>query len=321
MQKTDPETVSPLLSIVVPVKNRQGVLTHTLDSIWNQPVLPQHIIIVDNGSTDSTLDTALKWAREHNHLSDSARISVISESHPGACAARNRGLELVSTDYVMFFDSDDIMEYGHLKHINDYLASHIETELLHWDLTCRDTDGWTSTKRSNADTYHELIREQILHSTLSTPRYCICTAVIKSSGAWNEKLMMWNDYELGIRLLAHNPEIKTARLTNPPTVIHSESVDSLTGPTFSSRAQAHMEAFKSIYDTLSPYPDLTKLLAGKAAVIAGCYRREGSKELAKQTIGWAKEILPRDHHRKLRLIYLTQLILGKGATSLVDKIL
>ena len=85
------DTYQPLLTIVVPVRNRQDVVGRTLRSIAAQTLRPLKVILVDNASTDSTLQILRKWA---DSAADSAiDVKILSETTPGASAARNRGLQ------------------------------------------------------------------------------------------------------------------------------------------------------------------------------------------------------------------------------------
>ena len=98
------------ITIVVPVYNREYLLQRTLDSIACQSVAPAKIVLVDNASSDSSLEMMHRWAEKIT----SCEVKVCVETKKGAAAARNRGLREVDSDFVMFFDSDDVMLPGHV---------------------------------------------------------------------------------------------------------------------------------------------------------------------------------------------------------------
>ena len=83
------------LSIIIPVYNRAHVLMRTLDSIAASSRLPEALILVDNGSQDTSLDVCRQWAARHS--TDGFRVSVIESSRRGASVARNAGLSLCQT--------------------------------------------------------------------------------------------------------------------------------------------------------------------------------------------------------------------------------
>ncbi|MDE6528594.1 MAG: glycosyltransferase family 2 protein, partial [Muribaculaceae bacterium] len=96
-----------LITIVVPVYNRAGIVERTLESIRQQSHRPLSVVLVDNNSTDNTPHVLRKWKSEVE--APDMQVTIVDEPVAGAPAARNRGLGLTTTPYVMFFDSDDIM--------------------------------------------------------------------------------------------------------------------------------------------------------------------------------------------------------------------
>ena len=89
------------ITIIIPVYNRAEVVKATLDSVAMQLYRPIDVILVDNNSSDNTLEVLNEWKQAVE--SDDFRVKVLSESNPGATAARNRGLKEVTTPYTMFF--------------------------------------------------------------------------------------------------------------------------------------------------------------------------------------------------------------------------
>lgn len=90
-----------LISVIIPVYNVSLYLRQCLDSIINQTYTQLEILLINDGSTDDSLEICQEYA-----LKDS-RISVISQQNKGLAAARNKGLALASAEYLMFVDSDD----------------------------------------------------------------------------------------------------------------------------------------------------------------------------------------------------------------------
>jgi glycosyltransferase involved in cell wall biosynthesis len=88
-----------LFSVVIPTYNRITFLQRTLETVWAQRFKDFEVIVVDDGSTDGTIDY-LK--------SLSQTFSVLSQRHSGPGAARNLGAKKASGDYLAFLDSDDL---------------------------------------------------------------------------------------------------------------------------------------------------------------------------------------------------------------------
>ena len=93
-----------LISVIVPVYNVENYLRKCLDSIINQTYKDLEIIVVDDGSTDSSGKICDEYA-EHD-----SRIKVIHKPNGGLSDARNAGLSVCVGEYISFVDSDDYIE-------------------------------------------------------------------------------------------------------------------------------------------------------------------------------------------------------------------
>ena len=94
----------PKISVIIPVYNVEQYLRQCLDSVVNQTLKDIEIILVDDGSTDSSLSICNEYAQKDS------RIKVLKQNHKGAGAARNKGLEIARGEYLSILDSDDFFE-------------------------------------------------------------------------------------------------------------------------------------------------------------------------------------------------------------------
>ncbi len=95
--------LQPLVSIVVPAYNIEKYISQTLESIIGQTYENIEIIVVDDGSTDTTLHAIHEYAKKD------ARLVVFSQANKGLSAARNAGFRLAKGEYLCIIDADDIM--------------------------------------------------------------------------------------------------------------------------------------------------------------------------------------------------------------------
>ena len=101
------------LQIIVPAYNVEKYLTQCMDSILAQRTKYRfHVVLVDDGSTDRTGKIA------DTYLKDS-RVTVIHQENRGFSGARNRALENIFAEYLMFVDSDDMMAEGAIEMLLD----------------------------------------------------------------------------------------------------------------------------------------------------------------------------------------------------------
>ena len=104
------------LSIVIPVYNVEKYLAKCLDSVIYPELEGYEIVVVNDGSTDSSLSVAEDYARRFPGL-----IRVISTENGGLGAARNVGLEAARGEFLLFLDSDDLLCEGALPEIMEKL--------------------------------------------------------------------------------------------------------------------------------------------------------------------------------------------------------
>ena len=339
------------LSVVVPVWNRCGLVGRALGSIGSQSVRPDHIVVVDNGSTDGSLEAVLRWAAEYTGdarrtlgpsvptaisssedaekrtlgpsvptaisssedaeertlgpsvptaisssedaeertlgpdadgvwrfvAADGRRVSVAVEPRRGACAARNRGLALVDTEWMMHFDSDDEMLPGHLERAVAAMKRG-DADVVGWDTELRREDGSSKLLRFYS---RNMEKRNVLNGMMSTQRWAARTALVRRAGGWNEELKIWDDIELGARMLALHPRVR--RVKGAPTVAVWASGDaSITGSGFASRAGRYEAALQAIERTLGARG--AAVIAVKRGVLAADIRREGGR--MERPCGW-----------------------------------
>ena len=93
---------TPKVSVIIPVYNVEKYLQKCLDSVINQTYKNLEIICVDDGSPDNSGGILDAYAQ------NDSRIIVIHQENAGVSAARNRGLDAATGEYIAFVDSDDV---------------------------------------------------------------------------------------------------------------------------------------------------------------------------------------------------------------------
>ena len=94
-------TDKPLITIIIPIYNVEKYLSKCLNSVIKQDYKNLEILLIDDGSTDSSGKIADEYGTRDK------RIKVIHKENGGLSDARNYGLKLMTGDYVTFIDSDD----------------------------------------------------------------------------------------------------------------------------------------------------------------------------------------------------------------------
>lgn len=252
------------ITIVIPVLNRKALLKHTIDSIQRSPVNGVPVIVVDNGSTDGTLEFLEQYTATHSN------VTFVQEPQRNAAAARNKGLSLARTTWVYFFDSDD--EFQNLPH--------------DWDQTADMIAFPTRQKVENKVTVRAFKpvsdpAVQILNGMLSTQSMIFRTTWLKEIGGWNRSCRVWDDWELGTRALIAQPKLQW--LTDKPYHTIRVHSDSLTGPSFKSRYKLQLEAISEAVKDARQASEhaaarCNKALMLRACILSGKLLYEGDKK-------------------------------------------
>ena len=92
------EPANPRFAVIIPAFNASATLRQAVDSVLAQTYAPHEIIVIDDGSTDTTAEVARSYG---------ARVTLISQGNSGVSAARNAGARAASGEGLGFLDADD----------------------------------------------------------------------------------------------------------------------------------------------------------------------------------------------------------------------
>lgn len=109
-------------SVVVPLYNKEHYILRTLRSVLAQTFDDYEVIVVDDGSTDQSLQVCETIKTD--------RIRVIHQSNKGVSAARNKGIALAAGEYICFLDADDIWHPDYLQNIDDIVQKYPQSDIF-----------------------------------------------------------------------------------------------------------------------------------------------------------------------------------------------
>ena len=89
------------IAVIVPSYNQQDFLLETIESVLAQKRKPDEFFVIDDGSTDKSLEYAKTYEKEG--------VKIISQVNKGLASARNTGIMNATTDYILFLDADDLL--------------------------------------------------------------------------------------------------------------------------------------------------------------------------------------------------------------------
>lgn len=193
----------PKISIIIPTYNRETVIGETLISVINQTFREFECLVVDDYSSDTTVNVVSKFADTDNRIK-----LIINDRNRGACYSRNHGVKLSKADLVCFLDSDDIWD-------SRYLAKQYQSLLAQSDAsvaickTIRFSGHISNVDKSYGSLDYPFTLARYLDCQIgwSTSSVLWKKSCLQDLGGFSEELDMWQDWELNIRLLAANYQI------------------------------------------------------------------------------------------------------------------
>lgn len=315
---------SLLISVIVPVYNRQDILDISIKSITSQTYRPLELILVDNASTDNSLAVCNEIKNTKND--DTIKIIVLSENKPGANAARNKGIKFATGDYLYFFDSDDILYPGSLEIIYRQLFKNRFPETIAFPFVLKFSDNKKS-KRPNR--YSCSPACQLFDTVLPTHGFMFKRSLISKTGMWDKNLFRWQDMEFGFRILINTE--KLVWIKGSPLYEVKVHKDSISGNSYSVDHELLYKTLLKIqtiindHKTLLSKNRLQRALCFRICSMASQIRLEGNEELGNKYFNEALNKLP------LKCNYFSRNILrfhyyytgkgGRGFWRLAEKIL
>lgn len=189
---------TPLVTVVIPVFNSEKFLKETLNSVIEQTYENWQCIVIDDGSTDSSLDIMRSFSSQ-----DSRFQSVRRERMPkGVSVCRNIGIEAAKGKYLVFLDSDDLLDKSCLANRVHYMERHPALDFAVFQMEAFGLKSFLLTHK----------QENYLNTFLTFDFPWVVTspiwksAYLKNGIRFNEKLQNLEDPELHIRVLTSNPE-------------------------------------------------------------------------------------------------------------------
>ena len=177
----------PLVTVVMPVRDRVDTIGTAIGSVLEQTYEPLELLVVDDGSVDGTPDVVSSF--------DDPRVRLIRQEPTGVCRARNRAISEAAGTYVAYLDSDNTWEPGFLATMVAFLES-TEHDVAYSGLAI-ERQGRASYRGAPLDRAALLEANYIDCNTLVHQRQ-----LAEAIGGWDEALRRANDWDFTIRITA-----------------------------------------------------------------------------------------------------------------------
>jgi glycosyltransferase involved in cell wall biosynthesis len=212
-------TDGPLVSVVMPVWNRREQVAEAVDSVRAQTYERWELILVDDGSDDCTRE-ALAGLRSD------ARLRVVTQTHLGAAAARNRALAESRGEIIAYLDSDDVWYPGFLAAVVRVFEAEPDRDAAYGALLVSSPDPAETFLRCAPFERHRLLEGNFIPMTAFVHR----RRLYEQIGGFDESLTRLMDWDLILRYAAASEPLRVPVIAGEyrfgpwPRISNAESV-------------------------------------------------------------------------------------------------
>ena len=200
-----------MISVIIPCFNSEEYVARAIDSVLKQTYKQYEIILVNNNSSDNTVDILNNYSQKNQN------IKVLNEYKKGASAARNKGLSNAEGEWIQFLDADDELLADKLEKQIE-IANRSDADMIAGNCYLYKTvKGKTDIKTREIETanvWKGLITSKLGITSANLWRK---KAVLSIKG-WNEIKSSSQEYDLIFRLLKNNDKVEFCLL--PLTIVH-----------------------------------------------------------------------------------------------------
>lgn len=287
-EQSTTQSVRPKVTIIIPAFNAGAFIFETLESLKNQTLKEFEAIIVDDKSTDNTTAIAGEFIKHDD------RFKLIKNIHKrGVAGARNSGLDIASSNWVCFLDSDDLLDKNSLWERVQVGKSYSGAEFITGDLKdyfseeknpgpaySQTKAGWNIYQDAPISIHPKIINNPLLNFLYSVPVHT-ATVMIKKEiliklGGFNESLKTNEDDHLWIRVAA---SVNMLYFTKRSISYYRQRLGSLTKSTLSLHHNAPAAYKLLLRDPLlkDHHQAITRNIVNFRHANTYFYRKKGSK--------------------------------------------
>ena len=205
------------VSVIVPVYNSEEYIGTTIDSIVNQDFKNFELIVIDDGSTDNSLEII------NEKLSKSTiSYNVIHQENSGVSSARNRGIDEAKGEYLVFIDADDYVTGNHLSELYNG-----KTDFSLVQFIKKDGDKLSSPHHLSAELMYcdDFIKKELnMEMPFNFWQLMYKTSLVNDNNIrFNPDLVYGEDIDFALRTLVFGDEIAISNEATYYYIQHSES--------------------------------------------------------------------------------------------------
>jgi glycosyltransferase involved in cell wall biosynthesis len=203
------------ISVVIPCYQSAHYLPTAIESILEQTYAPHEVIVVDDGSRDNTREVAVRY---------SDRVRYVFQDNGGVCAARNRGIQMATGDWIALLDADDAWKPEKLRLQAEAAERHPHALVIYTSSCCLHVDGSISPSNQYlpADELWPALR---FHNPIPLSSAMVLRQTLLDAGGFDRRLTSCEDWDLWMRLRLAGPFASV----DEPLTIYRVTATSMSG--------------------------------------------------------------------------------------------
>jgi len=262
--------MKPYFSVIIPLYNKENFVLNTIKSVWTQTFTDYEIIIIEDCSTDKSLEIVSKIEN------DTIRI-IRHKKNKGLSASRNTGIKNANANYLAFLDADDLWKEDYLQELfqltNDFpeaqlFATNYEEFYFNNKILVPENNSKNLKNNSLIRDFFEISLAQPLYCPSS---FCVEKSIFETVGYYDETITFGEDVDFNIRA---NNEFLLAYSKKPLVQYLILSENQITQSKLSGKIITNFDKF----ETKNHSKSLKKFLDFHRYIMAKHYKLEGNNE-------------------------------------------
>ncbi len=179
------------VAVIIPAYNRVSTIARAIESVLAQSLLPQEIIVVDDGSSDATSEVVKMYSE----------VTLLRQKNMGVSAARNNGVMMAESEWIAFLDSDDTWHRDKLKRQALFHHEHPNTSISYTDEMWIRNNLHVNLPKKFSKSPERLYERSLSHCLIAPSSVLMRRELFNEVGGFDESLAVCEDYDLWLRLL------------------------------------------------------------------------------------------------------------------------
>lgn len=308
----------PKVSVVIPTYNAVAYLIKTLESVFNQTFTDFEVIVIDDGSSDRTVESVCNLTNPN--------LKIVTQTNQGVAVARNKGIELACGEYIAFLDSDDLWHPTKLEKQVQCLDANPDVGLVNTWIENIDEQGnalsIVQAPEVEGKVWSQIVEENIILCG-SVP--LIRRSCFEKVGVFDPHLFSAEDWDMWIRLAANY----SFALIREPLVLYRQHLKSKSN-NLDKHLFYRLKIIDKTFQSVAPELQYLKDRAYGRAYLSIAWKPllnqdyKSANAYRKQAIVYYPELQETDNYKRLTFVTLAKQYLGKdiytGLKSLASRL-